>query len=83
MDAQYLKTAMRLLYEEVVPELPQDQRTGIRMVSEGEGEAGGEPIYIIRLYLPPEETVGRYGVGQQTGSIYVQGKTGAYTLLSQ
>lgn len=41
------------------------------------------PIYIIRLYLPPEETVGRYGVGQQTGSIYVQGKTGAYTLLSQ
>lgn len=83
MDAQYLKTAMRLLYEKVVPELPQDQRTGIRMVSEGEGEAGGEPIYIIRLYLPPEETVGRYGVGQQTGSIYVQEKTGVYTLLSQ
>ncbi len=83
MDAQYLKTAMRLLYEKVVPELPQDQRTGIRMVSEGEGEAGGEPIYIIRLYLPPEETVGRYGVGQQTGAIYVQEKIGAYTLLSQ
>lgn len=83
MDAQYLKTAMRLLYEKVVPQLPQDERTGIRMVSEGEGDAGGEPIYIIRLYLPPEETVGRYGVGQQTGAIYVQEKTGAYTLFSR
>ena len=83
MDAQHLKAAMRLLYEKVVPGLPQDQRTGVRMVSEGEGEASGEPIYIIRLYLPPEETVGRYGVGQQTGSIYKQEKTGTYTFLSR
>lgn len=83
MDAQHLKAAMRLLYEKVVPELPQDQRTGVRMVSEGEGEASGEPIYIIRLYLPPEKTVGRYGVGQQTGAIYKQERTGTYTLLSR
>lgn len=78
MDALPLKSSMKEIYDQVVPTLPAEERTDVRMVSEGEGEVGGESVYIIKLYLPSEQVIGYYGVGQDTQAIYQRDSHGSF-----
>lgn len=78
MDALPLKSSMKEIYDQVVPTLPADERTDVRMVSEGEGEVGGESVYIIKLYLPTEQVIGYYGVGQDSQTIYQRDSHGSF-----
>lgn len=78
MDALPLKSSMKEIYDQVVPTLPPEERTDVRMVSEGEGEVGGESIYIIKLYLPTEQVIGYYGVGQDSQTIYQRDGHGSF-----
>ena len=78
LDAQPLKTAMKEIYEQVVPLLPEEERTDVRMVSEGEGEVEGEAVYIVQLYLPEGQVIGYYAVGQQSGDLYQRDDQGVF-----
>ena len=78
LDAQPLKTAMKEIYEQVVPLLPEEERTDVRMVSDGEGEVEGEAVSIVQLYLPEGQVIGYYAVGQQSGALYPRDDQGVF-----